>query len=72
MVRNGGAGDDAEAVDDNGCALAVPLEEPEPPAELLFCCVLCSIDRIRSILIFDFGFLGFGSLVFELVASTGA
>lgn len=70
MVRRDDAGDEAEEVDGNGCAWAAPLEEPEPTAELPFWCALCSIDRIRSKLAFDFGFLGFGSCDFELVAST--
>lgn len=63
----GDAGDEAEDVEGNGCSLAAPLEEPEPSAVLPLC-VVCRIDRMRSRLRDDF--LGFGSCVFELVAST--
>lgn len=64
-----GAEDEAEDVEGNGCALAAPLEEPEPPA-VLPPFVVCRIDRMRSRLRDDFDVLGFGSCVLELMAST--
>lgn len=67
LFRRAWWGDEAEDVEGNGCSLAALLGEPEPLAVLPFC-VVCRIDRMRSRLTDDF--LGFGSCVLELLAST--